>query len=127
MSTYLVDTTVLIDVQRHRLEAAQFLKDNDVVVSYVTSLEMLVGVKNKEDMSKTNKLLNGLVMHGGNTKISEKAVEFMRSYRLIMGIGIYDAILAATAIELKMILVTDNVKHFRGIGGLVVKKLAEVI
>lgn len=127
MSTYLVDTTVLVDVQRHRLEAAQFLKDNDIVVSYVTSLEMLVGVKSREDMLKTNKLLMGLVIHSGNAKISEKAIEIIRKYRLKMGIGIYDAILAATAIELKMILVTDNIKHFREIEGLVAKKLSEVI
>lgn len=127
MSTYLVDTTVLVDVQRHRLEAAQFLKNNDIVVSYVTSLEMLVGVKNREDMLKTNKLLMGLAIHSGNEKISEKAIEIIKKYRLKIGIGIYDAILAATAIELKMILITDNLKHFRQIEGLGVKKLSEVI
>jgi hypothetical protein len=127
MPTYLIDTTVLVDVQRQRLEAAQFLKENDVVISYVTSLEMLVGVKNKVDMLKTNKLLTSLVMHGGNTEISEKAMEIIRICRLKLGIGIYDALLAATALELKLVLVTDNIEHFREIKGLVVKKLSEVI
>lgn len=127
MSTYLVDTTVLVDVQRQRLEAAQFLKENDVVISYVTGLEMLVGVKNKVDMLKTNTLLTSLVMDGGNAKISEEAVNIMRNYRLKIGIGIYDAILAATAVVLKLTLVSDNVKHFQGIEGLKIKKLADVV
>jgi hypothetical protein len=116
-----------LDVQRHRLEAAQFLKDNDIVISYVTALEMLVGPKNNEDMLKTSKLLMGLSIDGGTAKISERAIEIMKRYRLKMGMGIYDAILAATAIELKIILVTDNIKHFRSIEGLGVKKLSEAV
>jgi len=59
--------------------------------------------------------------------VNQRALEILIKYRLKQGIGILDCMLAATALENKMILITDNIKHFRGIEGLVVKKLSEVI
>ena len=127
MLTFLVDTTVLADHQRGRADATLFLKRTGIVLSYVTMYEMLVGAKNKLVMQDTVRIMSAFEIDWGSESIGKLAMAILRDYRLKIGIGIYDSILAATAVEQKLILVTDNVKHFRGIEGLRVKKLSEVV
>lgn len=127
MPMFLVDTTVLADHQRGRREATSFLQHPGILLSYVTVYEMLMGAKNKKIMTDTVKIISSFEVDWGSESIGKSAMIILQNYRLKIGIGIYDCILAATALEKNLLLVTDNIKHFHSIEGLRVKKLSEVI
>lgn len=127
MPTYLIDTTVLIDHQRNRREATQLLHKDNVRISYISVMEMIAGAKDAKTLRYNRELTEGFLIDWGSEEINEMALELLGKYRLSMGIGMYDCILAATAIIKKTILVSDNLKHFKGIVGLKVKRLAEVV
>lgn len=127
MPTYLVDTNVWIESFHGNEQAREFLKKDDLFVSYVTKAELIFGARDKRSLSNLEKILGEYGVNWGSDLVNQRALEILIKYRLKQGIGILDCMLAATALENKMILITDNIKHFRGIEGLVVKKLSEVI
>jgi len=127
MPTYLVDTNVWIESFHGNEQAREFLKKDDLFVSYVTKAELIFGARDKRSLSNLEKILGKYSVNWGSDLVNQRALEILIKYRLKQGIGILECMLAATALENKMILITDNIKHFRGIEGLVVKKLSEVI
>lgn len=127
MPSYLVDTTVLIDHQRNRKEATKFLLREGLRISYVSVMEMIVGARDGLMLTKNRRLTEGFVIDWGSEEISKVAIELLQNYRIRMGMGMYDALLAATAVVRNLVLVTDNVRHFRGVAGLTVKTLMQVI
>ena len=50
--------------------------------------------------------------------ITQQAIALMESLTLSHGLQMGDALIAATALEHQLTLLTGNVKHFRAIGGL---------
>lgn len=55
-----------------------------------------------------------------NRKISERALELLKQFYLSNGLKFLDALIAATALENKLILITGNLKHFNFIEGLTI-------
>lgn len=127
MPNYLIDTTVLIDHQRNRKEATRFLSNKGLRLSYICVMEMIAGSRDKPMLATNKQLTGGFVIDWGGEEVNQLAVELLQKYRIKMGMGMYDAFLAATAIVRKNILVSDNVKHFRGVSGLEVKTLSQVV
>lgn len=120
--TALVDTSILIDHLRGRVQARELLErelsTGRLHASDLTRLEVLAGMRVSEE-SDTRALLSTLTWHPVDERIAELAGEFGRrwlpSHRSIDGA---DLAIAATAQALGAQLLTRNVKHFPMFPGL---------
>jgi len=83
-------------------------------------MEIIQGVKNKEELSHFKKALNILNVNvlQINDMISTKAMFFMEQYALSHSMELADALIGASAIITKMPLITGNDKHYKHLPGL---------
>lgn len=116
---YLADTTVLVEMLRGNLAAKQFL-ERSPEISKVTLVELIQGCQDKEDLAAVEKACSFLPQIKIDETISSRAIELLKEYRLSHGLLFLDALIAATCILRKNILVTQNIKDFKFISGLTV-------
>ncbi len=128
MAKFLIDTCVLINALKGEQEELEFLRNKKgLVVSYLVHGELLQGVRNKRDLNDVDDLVGVYELDWGSSEQGEVALGILRKYYLSQGVGLIDSLIAATAIQRNLVLVTDNVKHFRNIKGLRMKRLSEVV
>jgi len=112
----LVDTDVAIDFLRRR-EYAQKLLENWageglLAISTLTHLEIYQGMKTGEE-GASNAFLDGLISVVVDIPIARQAGTMLGDLRSKgLTIGIADAIIAATALQLGAPLLTNNVEHY---------------
>lgn len=116
MTDYLLDTNILIrylrksegfDTLLSTLAASDWL-----CISVLTRFEVVRGMRDREQEA-TFSLLNSLESLVISTEIADSAGELIRSCRARgITIGEADALIAATAIQHGLALVTTNAKHF---------------
>lgn len=115
----LVDTCVLIDALRAYPPAVKFLESLDLVcVSAVTAAELIEGCQNLGEQKKIEKLLSDYLVIDLSENISQRALGLIKKFHRRFGILFDDALIAATALEVKMTLATVDKKHFDSINGL---------
>ena len=108
----LIDTDILIDVASNisiatnRLQSEQ--KNSALVISVITQMELTVGCRNKTELQHLKKFLRNYELIAINESISLKAVELVTNYRLSHGLLIPDALIAATAININIPLLSKN-------------------
>lgn len=112
MNNYLADTTVIIDHLRGDKTATIFLEESNPVISVVTTAELIQGSKDKREQTMSIKVCSSLQEITINRKISNLAIKLMEKFFLSHGLKFLDALIAATALENKLLLVTGNLKHF---------------
>jgi predicted nucleic acid-binding protein len=114
-----VDSDVLIDFFRDYPKAKEFLltAQDDLKVSRVTVMEVIVGVKTKMAARKALKQLDalGIKVIEVTEAVSRLAGDILVDTRHKFGTGILDSFVAATALETGDKLVTRNIKHFNHI------------
>lgn len=114
----LIDTDVLIWMTRgHAGAAARLQSLVPWRISAVTYIELVQGCRNKQELARIKK---GLAMC--NTEvlpiteaISNKAMELIEQYALSHSLQLGDALIAATALEHQLPVLTANAKHFAAI------------
>jgi predicted nucleic acid-binding protein len=117
----LIDSDVLVWLTRGHVGAAQRLHALPAWrISAVTYIELAQGCRDKADLMR---LKRGLAAR--NTEIvpvtpavSERAAELIDQLALSHGMRLADALIGATAIEIKATLITANIKHFSAVDGL---------
>lgn len=121
---YVIDTDIFIDHIRGFKPAEQIIKDLEEekikgLVSTVTVAELFSGkdCNEKQGLIAVEKLLNLVSKSEVSENLAKKTGELRRLYQL----EIPDAIIAATAIENNMTLITRNAKDFNKIKELKVK------
>jgi predicted nucleic acid-binding protein len=112
----LVDTDVAIDFLRRREYAGELLErwaeEGLLVISTLTHLEIYQGIKADEEKA-TNTFLDGLMSVAVDVPIARRAGTMLGKLRAKgTTIGIADAIIAATALQLNTPLLTNNVEHY---------------
>jgi len=110
---YLVDTTVLIDSLRGNIEARSFLKQKNPKITAITIAELVHGSRDQKELNSTLVLCDSLHQVEIGNKIIEFALKLLYKFYLSNGLKFWDAVIASCAIENKLILVTDNIKHFK--------------
>jgi len=118
MSKYLADTTLLIEHLRGNNQARVFLKDHSPAISTISIAELIQGSRDKNELMTALKLCMSLSEIAIDKKISNYAIELMKKFYLSKGLKFLDAIIATTALENKLTLITGNLKHFNFIEGL---------
>ena len=86
-------------------------------------MEIIAGCRNRVEMNRCLKTVRDLKLEiiEISESISEQAGEIFVTYFHQFGLGITDALIAATALVRREILATHNTKHFRFIKGLELK------
>jgi len=110
------DTDIFIWVQRGNSKAARLInRSEERYLSVYSYIELLQSAKNKQQHDYINDFLSsfGFVVLSLSENIGHRALIYIEQYTLSHGLRAGDAIIAATAAENKMTLVSSNVKHFK--------------
>jgi predicted nucleic acid-binding protein len=120
MARYPIDTDVMIDVSRGNAAAAECVDSfDDIPISIITAHELIVGARNQRDTNGIDSLIKAYPVHGDlGAQITGLAYELLKRYARSDGLRTFDALIAATAIEEGLTLVSKNRKHFQMIAGL---------
>jgi predicted nucleic acid-binding protein len=121
----LVDSDVLIWHLRGLPRATQRLdRLPQLRISAITYLELLQGMRNRAELLAVQKslALRNTERLPVTPEITERATALMETLSLSHGLGMGDALIAATALEHGLPLITCNVKHFGPIEGLTIER-----
>ena len=116
-----LDTDVLIDLIRKHPPAvawASGLRGVGVIVPGFVELELIEGCRSRRDLNAIEAILRPFKTVWPSVAACDAAAGFLRQFRLSHGLGMNDALIAATAKMLGRPLNTFNVKHFGVIPGL---------
>jgi hypothetical protein len=113
----LIDTDVLIDAARGHSDAVAFLSSqyraSAVQISIISAMELIAGSRNKIELGEIKRFLQPARVLAIDSNVSQAAYNFMESFTLSHGLMIPDALIAATASENDLTLVTKNTRHFQ--------------
>jgi predicted nucleic acid-binding protein len=114
---YCIDSDILIDYLRGTQSAREFLLDASktmpLYISAINITEVYSGKETKIPTKKerVKKFLENFMVIDVDATIAEKAGELRRDHQQPFA----DMLIAATALEHELILITRNAKHFHGI------------
>ena len=121
----LIDTDVLIWYLRGNIKAKNVLdKTSSLTISDVTFIELVQGVRNKEELRRIKSFLNNAQIHSLpiTAQVSNKACFLIETYSLSHNLRLADALIAATADSYGEILLTGNLNDYKMISSLRLKK-----
>lgn len=121
---YLLDTDVLIDIQRgHPPALAWFgsLTDLPSVPGFVV-MELIQDAQNSQQIRRALKLVAPLPMIWPTEADCNRALSHFTAYHLSHRLGLIDSLIAACAIGISAVLCTFNVKHYRVVPGLTIEQ-----
>lgn len=120
----LVDTDVLIDIQRRYQPAIAWFASLDDIpgVPGFVAMELFQDAPDARRIREVELLLAPLDIFWPNASDCQRALSDFRTLHLSHGLGLLDALIGATAIGHGATLVTFNVRHFRPIPGLVTEQ-----
>ena len=84
-------------------------------ISSVTYMELLQGVRNKQEMISMKRFLStlGFSILPVTANISSRAMSIMENTALRSNLGVCDALIFATALDMGDTLLSGNAKHFK--------------
>lgn len=121
----LIDSDVLIWLTRGQRGAKTRLSKIDPWrISAITYMEIAQGCRSKDELQRAKRGLErkGAEIFPLTPSISERAMHLIDTHALPEGLQVADALIAATAIEHRFVLLTGNTKHFATIDGLKIER-----
>ena len=117
---YLVDTDIIVDFTRGNRSAADYLDglQNQWSISALTSLELVAGARNQSEISVIDIMVSAYPAIPPTEEITRRAYYLLKTYAKSHGLRTLDALIAATAFEEGLTLITKNKKHYNMIEGL---------
>ena len=118
------DTDIFIWAQRGNLKAARMIdQSSERHLSVYSYLELLQSAKDRRQQDYVHDFLSsfGFIALPLTQNVGHRSLVYIEAYSLSHGLRAGDAIIAATAAENNMILVSSNAKHFKPIKGLKLK------
>lgn len=117
MAIFLADTNILINVLNNRLghkeRLARLVKDgNRIACCTVVVAELFSGIK-PADSAKVDEFIKLLTWYGSTPAVAKRAGGLRFEYaRKGITLSLADTLIAATALEFELTLLTENRKHF---------------
>jgi hypothetical protein len=117
---FLIDSNVLIDVSRGNVGAIQYVDrlTEPWAISQVTAMELIVGARDKRDLATIDGFLSLYPVVPLSDGIGREAYRLLKAHAKSHGLHVFDSLIAATAIDRALTLITLNQKHYRMIAGL---------
>ena len=117
----LIDTNILIYADRGVEKAKELITTRtNLCISVITYMEYVPFCRNKRELSNFENMLKKYRFRiiEIDQEISMTAKNFVRQFALSHRVEMADALIAATAMNKNLTIVTGNAKHFRPIAGL---------
>ncbi len=110
----LIDTDVIVDYLRGQADAVSYMEglNDPLLISAVTVAELYFGVREGDERTALDKFISAFGLVPVDEAIAVKGGLYRRDYRKSHGVGLADALIAATAEVRGATLVTLNKKHF---------------
>ena len=110
----LLDTDVMIDFFRGYSKAVTFVNANSprIILSAIVVAELYAGIKGKSEQTVIEKFISLFRVIPVTSEIAKIGGLYWRDYGKSHGIGLADAIIAATCDVEKAELKTLNMKHY---------------
>jgi hypothetical protein len=121
----LIDSDVLIWLMRgHAGAKARLAQINPWRISTITYLELAQGCRSKEELQRAKRGLAApqTQILPLTPAISEQAMALVEAHALADGLQLADALIAATALEHNLTLLTGNTRHFVAVETLKVER-----
>jgi len=121
----IIDTDVLIWYLRGNEASKKTVESNiPFSMSVVTYMELVQGMKNKEEMKKFQKKIQkwNVNIIQIDKEISSRAMFYVQEYALNHSMMLADGLIAATVVQNGEILLTANDKHYKFIPTIELKK-----
>ena len=114
MKKILVDTDILIDYLRGQNDALEFIKSNarSIVLSAITVAELYAGIKSEHEKTVLGQFISLFPVMPVSQEIAMTGGLMRNQFRRSHGVGLADAIIAATCQIHGLSLRTLNLKHF---------------
>jgi predicted nucleic acid-binding protein len=117
----LLDTDIIIEFLKGRQNLKEKFSEigyENINISAISLMELYFGAFNKKEIKSIITALSSLNVVHMNESISVRSIELIEKYTKSHGLGLPDSIIAATAIDQKIELLTSNKKDFKFISSL---------
>lgn len=116
----LLDTDVVVEVQRGQPKALQWLStfNAPLTLPAIVALELLIGSRNGIELRRSEKFLANFDVEPLGSQDSSLAQTLVARHRLRTGLSLGDFLIAAQALNREAILLSFNAKHFKAIPNL---------
>ncbi len=110
----LVDTDVLVDLLRGNQKAVALIQEHsaNLMLSSIVAAELYAGVRNNHELEKLDNLISIFKVVPVSIELARAGGLYKRDYQKSHGVGLSDAIIAATADVENADLKTLNTKHY---------------
>lgn len=116
MNRRLIDTDVLVDYLRDNPLAVKYIETNtaksEFYLSAITVSELYAGVREGKEKHIMDQFLRAFKIVSVDETIAQAGGLYRRDYGKSHGVGLADAIIAASAESVEAKLVTLNKKHY---------------
>lgn len=113
MAEYLLDTNVLSKIFYGDADVKLFVDGLNAGIDTVVYIECIQGSISKKDRELIKASLSKLRYYPLTPDIAIQAIDLIDKYSASKGLLLADALIASTALDYDLILVTYNIKHFR--------------
>jgi hypothetical protein len=116
----LVDTDVMVEFLRGNPHAEALIRKHStrILVSPIVAAELYAGVKGADELNRLDDLLSLFPIAAVSREIARAGGLYKRDYAKSHGVGLADALVAATADAHDADLKTLNVRHYPMVKGL---------
>lgn len=118
MSQYLPDTNVFSKIFGNNTLVKQFVESLNAVVDATIYIECIQGSKSNHEKRRIKKYLDNFSLLLITPEISQRAMDLIDTYSNSHGLMLPDALIAASALENDLTIVTYNVGDFQFIQNL---------
>ncbi len=118
MNQFLPDTNIFSKVFGNNLIVKQYVENLDAVIDATIYIECIQGSKSNHEKRFIKKYLSNFPLLLITPEISALAIELIDNYSNSHGLLLPDALIAATALENDLTVVTYNIDDFKFINGL---------
>ena len=110
----LVDTNIVIDYLRNYKPAVNYLEklSMPLFLSAISVAEIYAGIRNDSEQKSVENFLNAVEILSTDNTIAATGGTFCKKYKNSHGVGLADALIAATALHHNATLATLNTRHF---------------
>lgn len=111
---YLIDTDVLIEYLRGSDRAAEYLEtlEGDLIISAISVAELYSGVKGSDEMDALDQFMLAFQVTSIDDRLAKEGGLMRKKYHPSHGVGLADALIAATALDRGAKLITFNDRHY---------------
>ncbi len=111
---YLIDTDVLIEYLRGSDRAAEFLEKikGELLISAITVAELFSGARGPDELDALDQFMLAFEVVPVDERLARAGGQLRQEYHASHGVGLADALIAASAAEREAELVTFNRRHY---------------